>query len=61
METLAQEPALRGVGPYESNDFDGMKVSFAGGSYLNIAASDYSFDGSPINNELFFKVSGIPG
>jgi hypothetical protein len=38
-----------------------MKVSMAGGAYLNIAASDYSFDGSPINNELFFKVSGLPG
>ena len=61
VESRAQEPALRGVGPYESDEFAGMKVSMAGGAYLNIAASDYTFNSSPIKNELFFKVSGLPG
>ena len=52
---------LRGVGLYESTDFDGIKVSMAGGGLLNIAARDNSFDGAAISNSLSFTTSDLTG
>jgi hypothetical protein len=55
----SEASGLRGVGPYESNDFGGINVSMAGGGYLNIAGKDLSFDGSAIHNTVSFTTSDL--
>ena len=52
---------LRGVGLYESNDFNSISVSMAGGGLLNIAAKDHSFDGAAISNHLSFTTDELNG
>jgi len=46
------EASLRGVGLYESNTFEGLKVSMAGGGYLNIAGQDETFEISALSNQI---------
>ena len=50
---------LRGVGLYESNTFEGISVSMAGGGYLNIAAQDQAFDGHATQNHLKFETDDL--
>jgi hypothetical protein len=55
----ADAAGLRGVGPYESTDFNGMNVSMAGGGYLNIAGQDAAFDGGAIHNSIHFTTKSL--
>ena len=59
MYSFVSANGLRGVGLYESNTFEGISVSMAGGSYINIAAKDLVFDGSAVQNQLTFKTSDL--
>ena len=45
-----QAAGLRGVGLYETRDYNGLSVSMAGGGLLNIAARGNSFDASTTSN-----------
>ena len=51
----SQTPALKGVGMYESDEFDGVAVSMAGGSYLNIASQNTAFAPDAYDNTISFK------
>ena len=50
---------LRGVGLYESSNFDGINVSMAGGGYINIAAQSTAFDGYALSNSLSFSTGDL--
>ena len=54
-----QADGLRGVGLYESSNFDGIKVSMAGGGLLNIAAKDKAFDSAAMQNSLSFETDDL--
>ena len=54
-----QADGLRGVGLYESSNFDGISVSMAGGGLLNIAAKDKAFDGAAMQNTLRFETDDL--
>ena len=56
-----QADGLRGVGLYESSDFNGISVSMAGGGLLNIAAQTNAFDGAAIQNTLSFETDDLTG
>ena len=53
------DAGLRGVGLYESSDFNGINVSMAGGGYLNIASADLGFDGYARQNVLAFTTNDL--
>ena len=52
--------SLRGVGLFESDSFTGLRVSMAGGGYLNIAAKGETFDSDVLNNTFTYKIV-LPG
>ena len=52
--------SLRGVGLFESDTFMGLKVSMAGGGYLNIAAKGETFDSDVLNNTFTYNTV-LPG
>lgn len=50
---------MYGVGRPESTGFWGVKVSMAGGGYLNFKAKENAFDGAAVQNQITFKTDDL--